>query len=107
MTDETLLPCPFCCGEAEFYGNWGCDCCYVHCTKCHARGETIYCDTESEEYEDGDSSKEEAQAIKAWNTRATGEKFAKCVAFIKLLADGGILEPTPDDAREFLEEIVE
>lgn len=69
MEQESLKPCPFCNGNAEFYGNWGCDCCYVRCTECFSCGAKIYCDTDNEAYKSGDSSKEKALAIEAWNRR--------------------------------------
>ena len=55
-----LKPCPFCGGEAEVMHTGGIGCSndtfsIVECVRCWAK--TAFCDTE-------------AEAVKAWNTRA-------------------------------------
>lgn len=63
MTNKTeaLKPCPFCGGEAQSYFNPSCDCCG------HISG-VAYCGSCSAEI---GHRKTEAEAIAAWNTRAS------------------------------------
>lgn len=49
-----LLPCPFCGGEGEMFGN-GIDVCFVSCRKCHA---------------DTTIRNSPREAAEAWNRRA-------------------------------------
>lgn len=95
-----IAACPFKC-ESDPVLQVDCDSVHVRCCACGSTGKTIYMDeseaseADIQRWERGDSDKENAEAIKAWNTRANENiykvgkelteleaRLEKCLAFI-------------------------
>ena len=66
MTDDKLKPCPFCGGKADLHWHWS-DCWGTICLSCCIEGPIPKQDTE-------------AEAITAWNQRATDTQVSSLVS---------------------------
>lgn len=70
---EELKPCPFCGAKShKLEHQFGDECGYIRCRNCGAQSGRVYW-TEAERESD-DYSASEAEAIAAWNRRASTDK---------------------------------
>ena len=95
MDNETLKPCPFCGGNAEYHSDngptgevYG----WVGCNQCDAM--SVHCDIRSMQPED-------THPIDAWNTRAPVEAEREAAAKAALEAAARIVAPTMNKRGPF------